>query len=200
MREPLAVRIANRLSNWFPVLLLATLAMLTYWLDAQVQRGGRGDDPRSRDPDYYLEDFAAMRYGTDGTIVQKLAARRLTHYPGERPAEVTAPELVTTPPGRPAMSVRADRGTISFDNENVWLAGNVVGVRFPTERDSKLTISTDYLHVVPRQEKADTDHKVTITDAKGTHTGNALLADNKARTVRLSNGVSGQINAQPTSP
>jgi len=49
----------------------------------------------------------------------------------------------------------------------------------------------------PREEKADTDHKVTIADANGTHTGNALEADNKARTLRLRNGVVGELNAHP---
>jgi lipopolysaccharide export system protein LptC len=197
MREPLLNRVTSRLSNWFPVLLLGVLAALTYWLDAQVQRGGGSGASERKEPDYYLEDFAATRYGADGSVVQKLAARRLTHYPGDAPAEVTAPELVTTTPGKPTLSVRADRGTISSDNENVWLAGHVVGIRHATGTQSRLTITTDYLHVVPRQEKADTNHKVTIADANGTHTGNALEADNRARTLRLRNGVVGELNAHP---
>jgi lipopolysaccharide export system protein LptC len=197
MREPLASRIVSRMSSWFPVLLLATLAMLTYWLDSQVQRGDRGAGPGATDPDYYVEDFAATRYGPDGSIVQQLAAAKLTHFPGDAPAEVTAPQLVTTPPGRPAMRARADRGTISPDNENVWLAGNVVGIRDAGQGRSQLTIRTEYLHLTPRTERADTDRRVTISDANGTHTGNALVADNKARTIRLSNGVTGELNAHP---
>jgi lipopolysaccharide export system protein LptC len=195
MREPLASRIRNRLTTWFPVLLLATLAMLTYWLDAQVQRGDRANANAAADPDYYLEDFAATRYGKDGSIVQQLAAKRLTHFGNDRPTEVMAPQLITTTPGKPALRVRADRGTISADNENVWLAGNVVGERDPSPGHSKLTISTEYLHVIPRAETADTNRRVTLTDANGTHTGNALQADNKARTVHLRNGVTGVLNA-----
>jgi lipopolysaccharide export system protein LptC len=197
MREPLLNRVTSRLSTWFPVVLLGVLAALTYWLDAQVQRGSIGGSSERKEPDYYLDDFAATRYGADGSIVQKLTAKRLTHYSGDAPAEVTAPELVTTTPGRPTLSVRADRGTISPDNENVWLAGRVVGIRQATATQSRLTITTDYLHVRPREEKADTDHKVTIADANGTHTGNALEADNKARTLRLRNGVVGELNAHP---
>ena len=197
MREPLLSRVTSRLSNWFPVLLLGVLAALTYWLDAQVQRGGSGPGAERKEPDYYVENFAATRFGPDGSVVQKLAAKRLTHFPGDAPAEITAPELVTTTAGKPTLRVRADRGTISPDNENVWLAGRVVGVRDATATRSRLTITTDYLHVRPREEKADTDHKVTIADANGTHTGNALEADNKARTLRLRNGVVGELNAHP---
>ena len=55
-------------------------------------------------------------------------------------------------------------GTISPDNENLWLAGNVVGIRDEAPGHSKLTIQTDYLHIQPRTEKADTDRRVTISD------------------------------------
>ena len=79
MREPLATRVLNRLTTWFPVALLAGLAGLTYWLDSQVQRGDRTPGAAAKIPDYYLEDFSATRYGKDGSVVQQLAAKRMTH-------------------------------------------------------------------------------------------------------------------------
>jgi lipopolysaccharide export system protein LptC len=197
MKEPLSTRILTRLTTWFPVVLLASLAGLTYWLDAQVQRGDRGPSTAAKEPDYYLEDFSATRFGKDGTIVQQLAAKKLTHYSEGIPTDVEAPELSTTPPGRPAMRVRADSGKISPDNEHVYLTGNVVGVREGTPGHSPLTVSTEYLHVRPREEKADSNKRVTIVDGNGTHVGGALEADNKARTIKLKNGVTGEMKAHP---
>ncbi|MEP6701386.1 MAG: LPS export ABC transporter periplasmic protein LptC [Betaproteobacteria bacterium] len=197
MREPLALRIVQRLLTWFPVVLLASLAMLTYWLDAQVQRGTRGDRQGAKDPDYYVEDFAATRFGKDGSVIQRLAAKKLTHYPEGTPTDVIEPQLVNTPPGKPPMRVRADTGRISSDNENVYLTGNVVGIRDPAGGHGKLTVSTEFLHITPRDEKADSDKRVTIVDDNGTHTGGALRADNKARTLSLRNGVTGEIRAHP---
>ena len=54
MKESTFQRLFNRLGNWFPVLLLASLAMLTYWLDSQVQNGGRGNERTGQDPDYFV--------------------------------------------------------------------------------------------------------------------------------------------------
>ena len=196
MREPIARRVINRMATWFPVVLLASLAMLTYWLDAQVTRGERAGGPQAKEPDYYVEDFAATRYGTDGSVVQQLAAQKLTHYPEGLPTEVLAPQLVNTPPGKAPMRVRADSGKISADNENLYLMGNVVGVRDASAGQSRITLATEYLHVVVKDEKADTNRRVTITDARGTHTGNAMEADNKARTLKLRNGVTGEIHPQ----
>jgi lipopolysaccharide export system protein LptC len=197
VKEPFLSRVLNRLTTWFPVLLLASLAMLTYWLDSQVQRGDRGPAAALKEPDYYVEDFAATRYGKDGTVVQQLSAKKMTHYPEGIPTDVIEPQLVNTPPGKAPMRIRANTGSISPDNEHVYLQGNVVGVREAMGGHSKLTIRTEYLHVTPRNEQAETNRRVTITDDNGTHTGGSLQADNKARVIRLRNGVTGEIVAHP---
>lgn len=193
MKDSYAQRLLNRLSTWFPVLLLASLAMLAYWLDAQVQGGGRGSAVAGQDPDYFLEDFAATSFGKDGSVIQQLAAKKLTHYPQGLPTQVVAPLLTDTQPGKPPLRVRADIGQVSADNEHVYLTGNVVAERDADSGKSKITLATEYLHVQPKVEKADTDRRVTITDATGTHVGGAMEADNKARTLKLKNGVTGEI-------
>jgi lipopolysaccharide export system protein LptC len=197
MREPIAARVLSGLSSWFPVLLLAVLAMLTYWLDAQVQRGGRAAGTGPKEPDYYLEDFAATRFGKNGSVIQRLSAKKLTHYPEGIATDVIAPELINTQPGAAPMHVTANTGSLSPDNEHVYLQGNVVGVRDAIPGHSKMTIRTEYLHVTPRNEQAETNKRVTITDDNGTHVGGALEADNKARVIRLRNGVTGEIVAHP---
>ena len=193
MKDSTVARFLNGLSNWFPVVLLASLAMLTYWLDAQVQGGGRRPGNSAQDPDYFVEDFAATRFGKDGSVVQQLAARKLTHFPDAQPTQLVAPQLVDTPPGKPPMRVRADTGRVSADNDHIYLSGNVVAERDAQDGKGKITIATAYLHVQSRVEKADTDRRVTINDALGTHIGNAMEADNKARTLKLRNGVTGEI-------
>ncbi|MBK9607237.1 MAG: LPS export ABC transporter periplasmic protein LptC [Betaproteobacteria bacterium] len=193
VKDPYARRLLNRLSTWFPVLLLASLAMLTYWLDAQVKGGGRDARTGPGDPDYFLEDFAATSFGKDGSVIQHLAAKKLAHYPDGQPTLVEAPHLTDTQPGKPPMRVRADSGSVSGDNEHVYLTGNVVLERDAAAGRGKITLASEYLHVQPKLERADTDRRVTITDATGTHAGGALVVDNKARTLKLSNGVTGEI-------
>ena len=197
MKEPLATRVLSRLTTWFPVMLLASLAGLTYWLDTQVQRGEHAPGDATKTPDYYLEDFAATRFGKDGSVVQQLAAKKMTHYPEGIATDVLEPQLTNTPPGKAPMRIRADAGKISPDNEDVYLTGNVIGIREPAAGHGKLTITTEYLHVRTRDEKADTNKRVTLVDGNGTHVGGSLEVDNKARTIKLRNGVSGEIKAHP---
>ena len=197
MKESLIRRTANRASSWFPVLLLASLAMLTYWLDAQVQGPGRGARAQRADPDYFLEDFSATRFGIDGSVVQQLNAKKMIHYPEAIPTEVEAPNLTDTQPGRATMRARADAAKVSPDNEHIYLSGNVVAERDGTDGKGKLVVSTEYLHVQPKLERADSDRRVTIVDASGRHIGNGMDVDNKAHTLKLRNGVTGELPPRP---
>ena len=196
MKETLIRRTINRASSWFPVVLLSTLAMLTYWLDAQVQNGGA---PRTQktDPDFFLEDFAATRFGLDGSVVQQLTAKKMVHYPEATPTEIESPNLVDTQPGRQTMRARADTAKVSHDNEHIYLSGNVVAERDAKDNNGKTVLTADTLHVQPKLERADSDGKVTIVDATGRHVGNAMEADNKSHTIKLRNGVVGELPARP---
>lgn len=193
MKETIIRRTLNRASSWFPVVLLAALAMLTYWLDAQVQNGGRPDHAQKVDPDYYLEDFAATRFGLDGSVVEQLTAKKMVHYPESVPTEIDSPDLVDTQPGRAMVRARADKATISPDSENIVLTGNVIAEREPKGNRGRLVVTTEYLHVLPKLERADSDRQVTIVDSSGRHIGNAMEVDNKAHTIRLRNGVTGEL-------
>ena len=197
MKDTLIRRTVNRASSWFPVMLLATLAMLSYWLDSQVQDGNRGARPPKSDPDYYLEDFSATRFGLDGSVVQQLTAKKLIHYPESTPTEIESPDLVDTQPGRQTMRARADTAKVSHDNEHIYLSGNVVAERDARDNSGKTVLNADTLHVQPKLERANSDQRVTIVDATGRHVGNAMEADNKLHTIKLRNGVTGELPAHP---
>jgi lipopolysaccharide export system protein LptC len=79
----------------FPLLLMASLALLTLWLDHQVRVEG-GDHPslRRHDPDYMVSNFTTTTYNGDGHAVTTLAAAQMQHYPDDDSTDVTAPRLV----------------------------------------------------------------------------------------------------------
>ena len=116
--------------SWSPVLLLGSLAALTYWLDAQVQADtARRDGTARHDPDMYIENFRAVSFDADGKLRQSLAARRAEHYPDDESVDFIAPSLALTDPGQPRMSIMADAGTLTGDRETVIFRGNVRATR-----------------------------------------------------------------------
>jgi lipopolysaccharide export system protein LptC len=192
---------------WAPVLLLGGLAALTWWLDAQVQGPPERRDGSSRhDPDVFLENFRATTFGEDGRPRETLAARRAEHFPDDDSAEVTDPHVALTETGRPTITVVADKARLSGDRENGWFEGNVRVHRdadpsAPPSASSEsgpVTLTTEYLHVVPKQYRVDSDRAVTIEDPHGIIRGRGFAFDNKTKEVKLKSNVSGTF--QPSVP
>ena len=197
----------DRLVAWSPVLLLGALAALTYWLDAQVQPPSERRDGSSRhDPDLFLEDFRAVTFDASGKPREALSAQGAQHFPDDDSAELAKPRLSLTEPGRPTLTISADRGRIAGDRENGDFSGHVRVERDadPTpatggEPSGPVTLTTDLLHVFTKEQRVQTDAAVTIEEPRGIIRGRGLEFDNKAKRVRITSHVSGTLQPQAIS-
>jgi len=194
--------VVDRLIAWAPVILLGSLAALTYWLDAQVQPPAARRDGSSRhDPDLFLVNFRAVNFDENGKPRESLQAARGNHFPDDETSELVKPHIRITQPDKPPFEVTSDRAKISGDREHAYFTGNVQATRAgedaATTKDREaagpLTLSTEYLHVIPRQDKADTDRAVTIREPRGIIEAVGLELDNKTKTLKLKSKVQGSF-------
>ncbi len=197
--------LVDRLVAWSPVLLLGSLAALTFWLDAQVQSPSQRNNGDARhDPDLYIENFRAVSFDAEGRLRQSLAARRAEHHPDDDSVDFVAPALALTDPGRPKLSIVADAGTAYGDRETVTFRGGIRAVReaLPEgagaggDRQGPMTLTAEFLRVVPKQGRADTDGPVTIEEPRGIIHGVGMVLDNEAKTLKLKAGVHGTISPE----
>ncbi|MEO8485420.1 MAG: LPS export ABC transporter periplasmic protein LptC [Betaproteobacteria bacterium] len=195
----------DRLTAWSPVLLLGGLAALTYWLDAQVAAplNANAGAPR-HEADMYIENFRAVSLGPDGKPRQSISAARAQHYADDQTSDFTGPRLHLTEPGRPALTLTADRGKLSADRDNAWFYGNVRAEREAPDGDAdagstggKMTLTTSSLHVDTKQERFDTADPVTIEEPRGIIRGTGLEFDNVAKTAVLKGQVHGTMQPRP---
>ena len=197
----------DRLVAWSPVLLLGGLAALTYWLDAQVQGPPERRDGSTRhDPDVFLDNFRAITFDANGHPRETLAAQRAEHFPDDDSAAVTAPQLALTETGRPTVTLVAQKARLTGDRENGYFEGAVKVHRDGEEPSAAndhpagpVTLTTEFLHVVPKEYRVDSDQAVTIEEPRGIIRGKGFAFDNKAKTVTLHSNVSGtfQPNTAP---
>lgn len=196
----------DRLVAWSPVLLLGSLAALTYWLDAQVQpTAARRDGATRHDPDLYIENFGAVSFDASGRVLQSLAAKRAQHYPDDDSVDLVAPSLALTDPGKPRLAVTADAGTVSGNRETITLRGNVRATRdAPASKApaggtpaGPATFSADVLRIVPKLSRAETDGPVTIEEPRGIIHGVGMVFDNESHTFKLKSAVRGTLQPRP---
>ena len=191
----------DRLVAWSPIALLGGLAALTWWLDAQVSAPAVRDGNMRHDPDLFVEGVRAVELDAEGNAVQTLAASRARHYPDDGTVEFDAPRFVMTQPARPQFSVAADRARVSGDRENAYFEGNVRATRAGEaggdDPSGPITLTTEFLHVIPKLDRAQTNRPVTIHEPRGIIRANGLVLDNEAKTLKFNAEVRGTLSAPP---
>lgn len=195
--------VVDRLVAWSPALLLAGLAALTWWLDAQIQPSpARADGSKRHDPDLFLQDFRAQTFDAQGNVRESLTAKRAEHFPDDNSTLLTAPTLLLTQTGRPALSVMADTGVVAGDRDSGEFEGNVRVVRAADpeaqgkDASGPMTLTTDSLHVQAKEQRVDTRAAVTIEEPRGIIRGRGLSWDNKTHILHIDSNVSGSLAPQ----
>ncbi len=77
----------------------------------------------------------------------------------------------------PAIRVRADRGTVTKDGEEVRLYDNVVVMRDATAERAEMRAETEFLQVFPNEKIARTPERVVITEGGSRLTGTGMVAN-----------------------
>lgn len=188
-------RLAARATAWFPLLLLAVLTGLSFWLEQLVTSGEPVRDARSRhDPDLILRSFNAEKLGPTGAPIYTLAAQRLLRFPDDQTVQLDEPRLKQIGASGITTSITSKYGTVSGQGDNVHFMDDVKVVRSPYKERSELTLDTSYLQVTPELGIARTDRPVTIRDASTTVTAVGLELRNEDRIVTLLSRVKGQYS------
>lgn len=184
---------------YIPVLIVGALAVLTYWLDLNVQ-----PDPTKVSvdaPDFIIEGMHAIKMNEDGSPRYAVVAEKMVHFRDETSDTVLdKPTLTRYQADKAPTTIRSNEGRLSPDGADAYFIGDV-RVRQPeSAQDPEMTLSTTYLHVIPDKDLAVTDKPVTMTRGKSTMTGVGLELNNDLRTARLLSKVRGTIETPKKGP
>jgi len=184
--------VGDRVSIWFPLVLLGALAALTFWLERTIQPPAAAANVTARhDPDYFVDNLSAVRMAQDGTIKDTLYAVKMTHYPDDDSTELARPIFVSHATDRAPVTITADEALLSSKGEEIRFHRGVVVTRAPYDGKSELTLHTDYLLVIPDENIARTDRPVRITDANTVVNAVGLELNNETRILKLFSQVTG---------
>jgi len=155
----------TRLSQLFPLLLLALLLSLTFWLNQALEQGAKVSEPERHDPDFIIEKIVAHRMDASGDVKHTLHAERMTHYPDDDTTDLVSPRFISNASGNAPMTITSRTAKVSSGGEYIDFFTDVRAVRAAYANRSELVLETSFLHVTPDEHTATTDRPVTITDA-----------------------------------
>jgi lipopolysaccharide export system protein LptC len=175
----------TRLSQFFPLLLLAVLASLTFWLDQAVLQGATDGRTERHDPDYIVDKLVAHRMDAKGDVKHTLYAERMIHYPDDDTTHLVAPRFVSNSSGRAPMSITSRTARVSSGGEDIYFETDVRAIRAAYAKHSEMVMETSFLHVTPDEHIARTDQPVTVTDANTVARAIGLELNSETRIVKF---------------
>lgn len=182
----------------FPLLLMLSLALLTFWLERTARMDQTHPSLRRHDPDYLVHNFRIVGYGPTGTPESMLSALRMVHYPDDDSTSLDVPRVLQTKAGEAPMTLTADRGALSQDGEDTFLYDNVLLVRSAIPLLPELRMETSFLHVVRSRSLFRTDRDIAIREDGRYLTGRGLEYNNESRVLQLRARVHGRFEQRKT--
>jgi lipopolysaccharide export system protein LptC len=195
-----------RLTSWLPLLFLAALAALTYWLDAQIEPPSSGRSTvQHQTPDLFIKNFHATQFDANGAPQQQLKAVLAEHFPHDGSINLEQPDIILLNPGQPRLTLTANHAQLSGDRKDLHLHGNVTAVREESPVNARqkdlpsepMTLRTEYLHVRPDENVVQTHQKASLESPSGRIESIGMEVHRESSIIKLHSDIQGTFQPQP---
>ena len=201
VRAPWPTRFMDTVSAYLPLLLMAGLALGTWWLvkNTPLFETERRTAPPRHEPDYTMSEFMVQRFAASGAMRVQIEGDAMRHYPDTDTVEIDNPRIrvygeegrITVATARLALSNR--------DGSDVQLRGAAHVVRAATEKDAAIDFRGEFLQYVQYAERVRSHLPVVVTQGTTELHADAMDYDNLARLLDLKGHVRA-VFAPPPAP
>ena len=169
LRRSWPARIAALLSAYLPLLLMAVLALGTWWLvkNTPVPAEAAAAAAPRHEPDYAMTKFTVQRFLPEGGLRLQVEGDALRHYPDTDTLEIDQARVrAWNPNGRETVAT-ANRAQSNADGSEVQLTGGARVTRLALASESSsqdaIEFKGDFLHAFFKTERVQSHLPVTVT-------------------------------------
>ncbi len=186
----LGYRLRQALSSYLPLLLLALLAVSTWWLVTHTPQapGPSAEAAPRQTPDYTMSGFAITRFAPNGQVVLQLAGDQLRHFPITDQLEIEGVRIQAIAPDGRVTDATARRALANGDGSEVQLLG---GAKVTSQLNGTdvLDVQGEFLHAFLRFERLRSHLPVQVRRGGTEIHAGGLDYDNVLRQLQLSGPV-----------
>lgn len=208
MRLKLALRgIWERVSIYLPIILMAILALGTYWLanNTPIFSQPEGEKPARHEPDYFMRRFEVKTFDATGRLKSEVVGVEARHYPDTDTLEIDKARIRSfSEDGRMTVAT-ANRALSNGDGSEVQLFGNAVVVRDAAvdvggKPIPRFEVRSEFLHAFMNTERIKTHLPVVMTRGDDRFAGDSMEFDNLDRVMNLNGRVKGVLMPRSVKP
>jgi lipopolysaccharide export system protein LptC len=186
-RLPWTSRVIDTVSTYLPVLLMAVLALGTWWLvkNTPVLDNERQVAPPRHEPDYTMRQFTVQRFAAAGALRVQIEGDELRHYPDNDTLEIDNPRIRATGSDGRITLASAKSALSNGDGSEVQLSGGARVVREASGDDEALEFRGEFLHAFLTTERVRSHLPVTVTQGATEIRADGMSYDNLTRLVEF---------------
>jgi lipopolysaccharide export system protein LptC len=190
----------ERLTVYLPIILMAVIALGTYWLARNTPTLGLVEAPPAvnHEPDQYMRNFSVKTFDVAGRLKSEVRGTEARHYPDSDTLEIDEPHIRSFSENGDLTVATAHRALSNADGSEVQLFGDAVVVREPPvaaqgQQRPRLEFRGEFLHAFLNTERVQSNKPVELMRGEDRFTGDSLDYDNLNRVMVLSGRVRGRL-------
>ncbi|MFZ2394103.1 MAG: LPS export ABC transporter periplasmic protein LptC [Rhodoferax sp.] len=190
----------DRLTLYFPVLLMGLLALATYWL----VRSTPGLEPKppaaavKHLPDYFMHQFSVKTFDAHGQLKSEVMGRDARHFPDTDTLEIDQVHIRSFGVEGQLTTATARQAFANGDASEVQLIGQALVERKASlNKDGKekaaLTFRGEFLHAFMDTDRVKSHKPVELTRGADRFTADSMDYDNREGIMLLTGRVRGHL-------
>ncbi|MCG6968806.1 MAG: LPS export ABC transporter periplasmic protein LptC [Gammaproteobacteria bacterium] len=201
------------LKNFLTPTLLVLAATLSWWYIKTLDKSlAQKPAATTKGPDYFMYDTVSTIMDETGEPKHRLKTAYLAHFSEDNRTELQQADLTLHQQDGSLWSIKANRGTLFQETEQLYLAGNVT-IERPPQMDAQvengtnaaatlppeqsgIKIQTERLHVDPNLQIAQTEDPVVISNPAVQVNAIGMKANLQTKSVELLAKVRGVYEPQ----
>lgn len=188
----------DRLSLYLPIVLLAGLALGTYWLVRSTPEfsPAEAEKAATHDPDYFMKTFSVKTFDASGRLKSEVSGAEARHFPDSDTVEIDKVHILSYNDQGQLTTATANRALTNSDGSEVQLFGNALVVREATvgKKDSpRLEFKGEFLHAFMNTEQVKSNKPVRLTRGRDSFVGDSLDYDGLEQVMQLQGRVKGVL-------
>lgn len=199
---PWPARVVDSLASYLPLLVMALLALGSWWLvrNTPLPEVARAPAPVRHEADYTMERFSVQRFAAEGQLRAQIEGETLLHFPDTDTLEIERPTVRAHSPDGSLLLASAQRALSNSDASEVQLLGDARITRHATAAgDEGLTFRGEFLHAFLKTEQLRSHLPVTVTRGGTVIRADGFEYDHLQRVVVMSGRVRASFASLPDS-
>ncbi|MGV0958852.1 MAG: LPS export ABC transporter periplasmic protein LptC [Limnohabitans sp.] len=192
-------RLLDQLSLYLPLILMAVLALSSWWLVRSMPEMLYADEnkPVRKEPDYRLEKFWVKSFDSTGRMTRQVGGDAARHYPDVDELHIDKVRIYAESEKNVKMNAKAETGVATGDGERVTLIGQAVAIREADAQAPRTELRGERLLALPNEERLLSSDPVHITRERDVFTAQTMNFNSKTGEYLLEGRVRGLLAPRP---